>query len=88
MALAIKADDKPAWEYAAALAGLSVTQLAQKHLDTQGEMYAAQMRAADRDAQAGLFALALQLTPAARDELKAKVLELAAAEGLPVPAEG
>lgn len=83
MALEIKPEHSAAWEWAAGKANAeSVATLAQTHLDSQGEIYVAQMAADDKEQNAALFATALKLSPASRDILKAKVLELAEAEGL------
>lgn len=87
MALAIKPEHTPAWEWAAAKVDLTVEALAQTHLDIEGGRYMTQMRDADKTEYAGLFDAVLQLTPERRVELQTKALELLTEQGLPVPQE-
>lgn len=73
----IKPEHRAGWEAAAARAGLTVEQFAQQQLDALGANF-------DRAEHERLFEAARQLPLEARVELKEKVLELAAANGVEV----
>jgi hypothetical protein len=73
--ITIKAEHLSGWEWAAARAGKTVTQLAQQHLDQLGASF-------DRQAQESLFSAVLLLPEPAREQLKAKALELLTANNI------
>jgi hypothetical protein len=82
----IKPEHIPAWEHVAAKQGTTVEQLAQTRLDNLAAAFEAERQQDDRNEQARLYELALQLPEEDRVELKELVEAKAVARGL-IPAE-
>lgn len=81
----IKPEHRAGWEHVAGKLGRTVEEHAQARFDELGDGMERERVSDDETAQRALFGLALKLPLGKRDELRAKLLEMAAAEGLAVP---